>query len=146
MKLKLNREYATRHLGVAALFTGLAGWFLYDAVFVYPFIKDDGQHHTTVEFQYSFAALLALFALAVAFRVWLNWKATLEWDEEKMWGTLTCRRELAFADIAEIDDSRWERKGILRLRAKDGRRVTLDAWHHAGAEELAKKLLESRRS
>ena len=38
MKLTLNREYAVRHLGVSALFAGLAGWFLYDAVFVYPYL------------------------------------------------------------------------------------------------------------
>ena len=53
MKISLNKEYAVRHLGVAALFFGLSLYFLYDAIFVYPFLPADGEHHTTVEFQYS---------------------------------------------------------------------------------------------
>ena len=84
MKLTLNREYAVRHLGVSALFVGLAGWFLYDAVFVYPYLPADGAHHTTVEFQYSFAALLATAAFCIAFRVWANRKRIVEWDDEKL--------------------------------------------------------------
>ena len=141
MKLTLNREYATRHLGVAALFTGLAGWFLYDAVFVYPYLTDDGQHHTTAEFQYSFAALLGLVAVVVAFRVWRNWKATLEWDGEKMRGTLTGGRPLLFTDVEKADNRRWAKKGILVLEAKDGRKVTLDTWHHCINDELIQRFL-----
>ena len=57
MKLSLNKEYAIRHLGVAALFFGLSLYFLYDAIFVYPYLPADGPHHTTVEFQYTSAAL-----------------------------------------------------------------------------------------
>ena len=89
MKISLNKEYAIRHLGVAALFTGLSLYFLYDAIFVYPYLPADGAHHTTVEFQYSAAAALAIFAFVVAFRVFLNWRATLAWDDEQMTGTLT---------------------------------------------------------
>ena len=77
MKISLNKEYAIRHLGVAALFFGLSLYFLYDAIFVYPYLPADGTHHTTVEFQYSAAAALAIFAFVVAFRVFLNWRATL---------------------------------------------------------------------
>lgn len=145
MKIALNREYAMRHLGVTGLFSGLACWFLYDAVFVYPNLPNDGTHHTTVEFQYSFAALLALAAIVIGFRVWLNAKATLEWDDEKMWGTKTLNTPLLFADVAKVDDSRWRKKGILVLHAKDGRRVTLDAWHHTGVNELAKRFLPRKK-
>jgi len=141
MKISLNKEYAIRHLGVAALFTGLSLWFLYDAIFVYPNQVADGTHHTTVEFQYSAAAVLAIFAFVVAFRVFLNWRATLAWDDEQMTGTLTCNAPLRFADIDRLDVGKWEPKQILVVHAKDGRRVTLDAWHHVGANELAEKLL-----
>ena len=141
MKLSLNREYAFRHLGVSILFFGLSLWFLYDAVFVYPNQQPDGTHHTSVEFQYSAAALLALFAFVVAFRVLRNRRATLEWDDEQMTGTLTLGAPLKFADIDHLDVGKWEPKQILVVHAKDGRRVTLDAWHHAGARELAEKLL-----
>ena len=118
-KIALNREYAVRHLSVAALFFGLSLYFLYDAIFVYPYLPEDGTHHTTVEFQYTSAALLALFAFVVAFRVFLNWKRTLEWDDVQMVGTATLRVPLRF----------------------DASRVTLDAWHHSGARELAEKLI-----
>ena len=141
MKLSLNREYAIRHLGVAALFFGLALYFLYDAVFVYPNLPPDGPHHTTVEFQYTSAALLALFAFVVAFRVFLNWRATLTWDDEQMTGSLTGGAPLKFVDIDHLAVGKWEPKQILVVHAKDGRRVALDAWHHAGARELAEKLL-----
>ena len=140
-KIALNREYAIRHLGVAALFFGLSLWFLYDAIFVYPYQIDDGTHHTTVEFQYTSAALLALFAFVVAFRVFLNWKRTLEWDDAQMVGTATLRVPLRFDAIDHLDTSKGEKKQILTVFAKDGRRVTLDAWHHSGARELAEKLI-----
>ena len=67
MKISLNKEYAIRHLGVAALFFGLSLYFLYDAIFVYPYLPADGAHHTTVEFQYTSAALLALMSFVVGF-------------------------------------------------------------------------------
>ena len=141
MKFSLNKEYAVRHLGVAVLFFGLSLYFLYDAIFVYPYLPADGAHHTTVEFQYSSATLLALFAFVVAFRVFRNWRATLTWDDEQMVGTLTSGVPLKFADIDRLDVGKWEPKQILVVHAKDGRRVTLDAWHHVGANELAEKLL-----
>lgn len=141
MKISLNNEYAIRHLGVAVLFFGLSLYFLYDAIFVYPYLPADGTHHTTVEFQYTSAALLALMSFVVAFRVFLNWRATLSWDEEQMTGTLTCGVPLKFDAIDHLDVGKWEPKQILVVCAKDGRRVTLDAWHHAGARELAERLL-----
>ncbi len=144
MNLKLNREYATRHLGVAALFTGLALWFLYDAIFVYPNLPDDGTHRTTVEFQYSFAGLLATAALIVAGRVWANWKRKLEWDEEKIWGTVLGANPLLFSDIVGVEDAQWEKKGIIVFLAKDGRRVKLDSWHHAGVDDLVAKILQKK--
>ena len=66
---------------------------------------------------------------------------TLSWDEEQMTGTLTCGVPLKFDAIDHLDVGKWEPKQILVVCAKDGRRVTLDAWHHAGARELAERLL-----
>ena len=91
--------------------------------------------------QYSAAAALAIFAFVVAFRVFLNWRATLTWDDGQMVGTLTSGVPLKFADVERLDVGKWEPKQILVVHAKDGRTVTLDAWHHAGARELAEKLL-----
>lgn len=141
MKLTLNREYAVRHLGVAALFAGLAGWFLYDAVFVYPYLPADGAHRTTVEFQYSFAALLATAAFCIALRVWTNARRVVEWDDGKLWGPGVGGAAIPFSDIVGVEDAQWARKGIIVFLAKDGRRIKLDAWHHAGVKALVEKLL-----
>ncbi len=145
MKLTLNREYAMRHLGVAALFAGLAAWFLYDAVFVYPNLPPDAGHHTTVEFQYSFAALLGAAALVIATRVWANRRHVVEWDDEKIWGPGLRGGPLRFADICGVDDARWEKKGIIVFLARDGRRLALDAWHHAGVKDLVDRLLPAQK-
>ena len=146
MKLKINREYATRHLGVAALFFGLSCWFLYDAIFVYPNLPSDGTHHTTAEFQYMFAAILGLASLVIATRVWLNWKSVVEWDSDKIWGSGVGSVPILFADIVGVEDAQWEREGIIVFLTKDGRRLTLDAWHHTGVRELVEKILPAGKS
>ena len=147
MKLQLNREFALRHLGVALLMAGLCGWFLVDGAVVYP-QRDDAyfeeQLHTqkqrAIDRQFQFAALTGLAAIVIAFGVWRNRRRTLEWDDSQMCGSLTGGRPLAFADIESVDSRRWKSKGILVVHAKDGRRITLDAWHHTGVRELADRL------
>ncbi len=159
MKLSLNKEYAVRHLGVAVLFLGLAGWFGYDGLVGYPSqtphdiyvsiekseppadMDLEGFKAQKIKAQYGFAAVFAAIALVVGLRLWKSWKSTLEWDDEKMCGTLTKGRALAFGDVEHVDERRWAKKGILVLVADDGRRVTLDAWHHTGVEDLAKRFL-----
>jgi len=147
MTLQLNREYARRHLGVALLFAAMCGWFLYDGAVAYP-QKDETFFEETLHTkkenaiarQFQFAGLTFVFALIVAHGVWRAKRRTLEWNDTEMNGTLTGGRPLAFADVAALDLARWKTKGILVAVAKDGRRVTLDAWHHTGVKELAAKL------
>ena len=173
MKLQLNREYATRHLGVALLFLGLCGWFLYDgsiqwpsenaawerrtgvtvaaALAAHPELRNEHEKANRVDIpphwpheidrQHQFAGLCGLAACVIAALVGMNWKRTLEWDDAQMNGSLTGGRPLAFADIVGVEDGAWERKGIIVLLAKDGRRVTLDSWHHAGVDALVAKIL-----
>ncbi|MBR4653339.1 MAG: hypothetical protein IKO72_08265 [Kiritimatiellae bacterium] len=149
MKLQLNREFALRHLGVALLMAALCGWFLVDGAIVYP-QKDEAyfeQLHTqkqrAIERQFQFAGLTGLAAVVIALGVLRNKRRTLEWDDGKMCGSLTGGRPLHFSDVEKVDDRRWESKGILVVHAKDGRRVTLDAWHHTGVKELAAKLMSA---
>lgn len=147
MKLQLNREFAIRHLGVALLMAALCGWFLVDGAIVYP-QKDEAyfeQLHTqkqrAIARQFQFAGLTGLAAIVIAFGVLRNKRRTLEWDDEKMCGSLTGGKPLPFSDVEKLNDSKWKSKGILVVHAKDGRRVTLDAWHHTGVKELAAKLM-----
>lgn len=143
--LRLNSEFAKRYIGVAVLFFGLSLWFLYDAVIVYPNTPvKEGEHRTTVEFQYSAAGLLALASLAIASRVWLNWKRVISWDDEKMWGGAIGAEPVKFSDIVGVDDSQWKTKGIIKFLAKDGRGVKLDSWPQAGVEELVERILSDK--
>ena len=144
MKIGLNREYALRHLGVAALFACLALWFLYDAVFVYPNLPPDGGHHTTVAFQYSAAALLAAVSAVVALRVFLASRETLEWSNGILSGTIVGRDPVFMNNVRIADRKLWERKNILRLVSSDGRVMDVDGWHHTGVDELAKALEEGK--
>lgn len=156
MKLSLNREYAVRHLGVAILMTALCAWFAYDGAVTYPAMTDaefkekilhgleyenfPKKRGDTTERQFQFAAIAGIAALVIAGGVWRVKRQTLEWDDVSMNGTLTGGKPLAFSDVSELDRSKWEKKGILVAIAEDGRKVTLDAWHHAGVKELAGKL------
>ncbi len=159
MKLQLNREFATRHLGVAALMLALSLWFAYDGFIAYPatsghdlYVKIEKSEPPAgfdleafktqkIQTQYGFTLFTLLVSGIIAAGVLRNHRRTLEWDDERMTGTLTQNKPLAFAEIKTVDTRRWDNKGILVLHAQDGRRVTLDAWHHTGVEELAKKLL-----
>ena len=156
MKLTLNREFAFRHLGVAVLFFGLCCWFLYDGFVTYPKMDDatfneqilHGRQgdfgklkQEAINRQYQFAGICGVAALLIALGVGRCRLQTLEWDDAQMSGSLTGGKPLAFADVSGVDDRRWEKKGILVVYAKDGRRFTLDTWHHAGAKDLAQKIL-----
>lgn len=160
MKLTLNREYALRHLGVAILFFGLCGWFLYDGAITYPKMDDatfseqilHGRQgdfgklkQEAINRQYQFAGICGVAALLIALGVGRCRLQTLEWDDAQMCGSLTGGKPLPFSDVSGIDDRRWEKKGILVVYAKDGRRFTLDTWHHSGAKELAEKILKTSR-
>ena len=83
MKLQLNREYAMRHLGVAVLFLGLCGWFLYDGAITYPKMDDtafseqilhgrdrqgdfDKLKKEAINRQYQFAGICGIAAILIA--------------------------------------------------------------------------------
>ena len=157
MKLTLNREFAFRHLGVAVLFFGLCCWFLYDGFVTYPKMDDatfseqilHGRQgdfgklkQEAINRQYQFAGICGIASLLIALGVGRCRLQTLEWDDEKMCGSLTGGKPLAFSDVSGVDDRRWEKKGILVVYAHDGRRFTLDTWHHVGAKDLAEKILK----
>lgn len=152
-KFTLNREFFIRHLGVTILMAGLGCWFVYDGSVVYP--KMDAvefceKHHKNVENaerekadaikrQYQFASLAFIAALAIGCHLLKVGKETLFWDDEKMNGTLTMGRDAFFKDVREVDRRLWGKKGILRVTMNDGRKITLDSWHHLEVKELAGK-------
>ena len=150
-KFTLNREFFVRHLGVALLMAGLGCWFVFDGAVTYP--KMDAvefceKHHKSLENperektnaikrQYQFASLAFIAALAIACHLLKVRGESLAWDDEKMVGSLTGGKAALFRDVKEVDRRLWDRKGILRVTMDDGRKITLDAWHHPEAKDLA---------
>ena len=151
--LRLNPDYLRRHLFAAAVMAALGCWFVYDGSVVYP--KMDAvefceKHHKNVENaeqekvnairrQYQFASLAFIAALAIGCHLLKVRKETLSWDDEKMVGSLTLGRDAFFKEVRSVDRRLWGKKGILRVTMNDGRKITLDAWHHPEAKELAEK-------
>jgi len=91
--------------------------------------------------QYISAVLGVLASLGLlgllAFRLATRFELTEE--------TLTVRvcgysREWTLSELAAIDQSQWEKRGILKLRFPQGS-VTLDAWHYAGIRPIVERLL-----
>lgn len=146
-RLTLNREFAVRHLGVAALMLGLSGWFGYDGLVKYPAtpaadlyraiegsdapdgLDLDAFKRQKTQTQHGFALLALLAALAVGGHVALLARFRFDYDDE---GFAVRGVRRSFADVKTVDWSQWEKKGIVRL---DG--LTLDAWHHEGVKEVA---------
>ena len=147
-RLTLNREFAVRHLGVAALMLGLCGWFGYDGLVKYPAtpaaelyraiegsdapagLDLEAFKRQKTQTQYGFAAFALLAALVVGGHVaWLA-RFRFAFDDEGF--AVGGRPKRAFADVTAVDWSKWEKKGIVRM---DG--VTLDSWHHEGVKEVA---------
>ena len=140
-KLRLNREFAVRHLGVALLMLGLSGWFAYDGYVAYPEHDDawfEQQHlrkDNAIRRQREFMVLALLAAVVIAGHVGLVAKFDFSYDET---GFSCGRVKRSFADVKSVDWSKWEKKGIVKM---DG--IVLDAWHHVGVKDVA-EILKAR--
>ena len=155
MKLKLNKEYAHRHLFVTLLMAGLCCWFGYDGAVRYPRMTPDLLYRSIEQAeppagadleafkrqktnaQLGLALVLLVAAGVVGLRLFLSSRLDFVWDEA---GFSVAGRRHSPADIAQLDRSRWESKGILKLKLADGGSVVLDAWHHLGVREAAAEL------
>jgi len=151
MKLKLNGEFAKRHLFVAVLMFGMGCWFGYDGFVGYP-AKDAAVLYREIEgsdapkgldleafkrqkiqTQYGFTFLAFLAAFLVGGHLWLVSRFTFTFDET---GFVFAGKRHAFDEIKRVDRSQWDKKGILTI-AGDGFSVKLDAWHHVGVRDFA---------
>lgn len=152
-KFTLNREFFVRHFGVTLLMVGLGCWFLFDGSVTYPKMdavafcekyhksleNPEEEKKNAIERQYQFASLAFIAALAIGCHLLKVRGESLAWDDEKMIGSLTSGKEACFTDVKEVDRRLWDKKGILCVVMNDGRKITLDAWHHPEVKELAGK-------
>ena len=149
-RLKLNPEYAKRHLFVTLLMIGLGCWFGYDGFVRYPATPAaelyksiegsdapegfdlEGFKRQKIGTQYGFT-LLAFFAAAVVgSRLMRNRRFNFAFTDECY---VFRGRRHPLSSVKTVDRSRWEKKGIVKV---DG--ITLDAWHHLGVKEFVEKL------
>ena len=160
MKLVLNKEYKLRHLAVAALLGAVGLWFFYDGLVAWPeenrrwreeqiarevlpeTLENEKPPHPDHKIgeQLVFGGVLDGVALLISILLAREALKTLEWDFGKatMKGSMTGGREVPFTEIKDMDLRQWRTKRIARVSLKDGRRMTLDAWHHANAADLVR--------
>ena len=149
-RLKLNPEYAKRHLFVTLLMIGLGGWFGYDGFIGYPATpaaelyksieKSDAPEgfdldafkRQKIGTQYGFTILAFFVAAVVGSRLMKSKRFVFEFDDEAY---VYRGRRHPISSIKKIDRSQWEKKGIVKI---DG--ITLDAWHHLGVKEFLAKV------
>ena len=87
------------------------------------------------QFIQAFATLL-LAGLAFA-AVATKRKTVYVVDEAGLSGTGFGPEPIPWDAVESADWSKWDEKGILALRLKDGRRFKLDGWHFAGMRAVA---------
>lgn len=51
---------------------------------------------------------------------------------------------LKYTDLERIEWKQWAEKGIARVYLKDGKKITLDAWHFAGTRDVMACIEEKR--
>ena len=135
--IRLNKEYAIRHLAAVAVFTAVSLWSCWDGAVRYPrenreWLARGGVSQESplphppskVRGQFIQAAALSALALVVAARLLCE-----------------ARRKFDFvpSDVKELDLSRWESKRIAFATLSDGRRVKLDGWHFTGVDGFLKE-------
>ena len=149
-RLRLNSEYAMRHLFVTLLMVGLCCWFGYDGFVRYP-ATPAAELYKSIEgsdapdgfdleafkkqktqTQYGFTILSLFVALVVGSRLAKSARFQFEFDDE---GYVFRGRRHAYSDIKTVDRSKWEKKGIVKVNG-----ITLDSWHHLGVKEFVAKL------
>ena len=149
-RLKLNPEYARRHLFVTLLMVALGGWFGYDGFIGYPATpaaelyksieKSEASEGFDLEAfkrqkigtQYGFTILAFFVAVVVGSRLARNRRFKFGYTDDFY---VYRGRRRPFSSIKKIDRSQWEKKGIIKV---DG--ITLDSWHHLGVKEFVEKL------
>ena len=149
-RLKLNPEYAKRHLFVTLLMIGLGCWFGYDGFIRYPATPaaelyesiegSDAPVNVDIEAfkrqkigtQYGFTILSFFVAAVVGSRLMRSRRFQFGYTDDCY---IYRGHRHPISSIRKIDRSKWEKKGIIRV---DG--ITLDSWHHLGVKEFVEKV------
>lgn len=93
--------------------------------------------------QFVQAAVLAVLALLAFRAVWTKRRTEYTVDDAGLRGSGFGGREIAWDEVSGVDWRRWESKGIVAVRTKDGRSHAIDGWHFKGVRDIA-EVLEKR--
>lgn len=88
------------------------------------------QHELNTQFVQ--AAVTLCLGLAAFLSLTLKARKSYVADDTGLSGSGIGKAPAAYEDIASIDWSKWDEKGILVLRLKNNRRLRLDGWHFSG--------------
>ena len=104
-------------------------------------LKKPPYDKASINTQFGFAVFAFLFAAILVGLVAKRMRVTFTADER---GLSRNNERFAYADLTGIDWAKWHEKGIARLNF-NGTVWTLDAWYHAGIDEIIALILEKRR-
>ena len=132
MKLTVNKEYKLRHLFAAAVFAAAGCWFFRDGLSAWPRENEKWRNDP---------------ANAAYVVLWDAGKTPQDAPPVQRPPyppqNLTGGKTLDFRNVEKLDLSKWRGKRVARVVMADGRKIKLDAWHHAGAAELVRHLRDT---
>ncbi|MFO7936316.1 MAG: hypothetical protein R6V06_01760 [Kiritimatiellia bacterium] len=65
-------------------------------------------------------------------------------DENALYGSGFGGVHIEYDDIDSIDWKLWDKKGIVKLKFKNGKSCTLDAWHYNGIKDVVDAVIVQR--
>lgn len=87
--------------------------------------------------QFGMAAVLAVLAVLAFRSAWTKRGVEYAAGDGGLSGSGFGGREIPWDEVASVDWSRWDTKGIVALATADGRRYVLDGWHFKGIRDIA---------
>lgn len=93
-----------------------------------------------IQGQFFMAALLAVLAMAAFRAAWSKRGVEYVVDDSGLSGSGFGGGAIPWEEVASVDWSRWEGKGIVALATGDGRRFVLDGWHFKGIRDIAAEI------
>lgn len=90
--------------------------------------------------QFIQAAVTLVLALLAFMAVASKRKTVYVVDENGLSGSGFGGKQIAWDEVASVDWSKWDEKGIIGISLKDGCNFKLDGWHFAGMRPIAEIL------
>jgi hypothetical protein len=94
--------------------------------------------------QFVMAGLAALASLLILCAFAPRIRRVYRAGAEGLHGSGFGAEPIRYEDIASMDWKLWDKKGIVKLFRRDGRRHVLDCWHFSGMKSVVESVVEHR--